>query len=155
MHCEEAACVDVCPTGATSKRDDGIVMVDYDKCTGCRYCMVACPYDARYSNDKKDTYFPTGLTPPEEFGYQKHKLGTVEKCTFCAPRIDEGIKMGLKPGIDWEATPACVNACPTGARFFGDLNDPDSEVSKLVRERHVFQLLTEMGTKPGVYYLPE
>ena len=63
--------------------------------------------------------------------------------------------MGLKPGVDWEATPACVNACPTGARFFGDLNDPDAEVSKLVRERHVFQLLPEMGTKPGVYYLPE
>lgn len=155
MHCEDAACVDVCPTGASSKRDDGIVIIDYDKCTGCRYCVVACPYDARYANDQKDPYFPPGLTPYEEFGYQKHKLGTVEKCTFCATRIDEGVKKGLKPGVDWEATPACVNACPTGARSFGDLNDPDSEVSKLVRERHPFQLLTEMGTKPGVYYLPE
>ena len=154
MHCEDAACVNVCPTGATYRRDDGIVLIDHDKCTGCRYCVVACPYDSRYYYNKKDGYYPTGLTPPEKFGSAKHKLGTVEKCTFCVTRIDEGIAKGLKPGVDWEATPACVNACPTGARIFGELSDPNSEVSRLVREGHVFQLLPELGTKPSVYYQP-
>ena len=154
MHCEDAPCVDVCPTGASYKRADGIVLVDYDKCSGCRYCVVACPYGSRYFNDEKDGQFPVGLTPPEVLGYKEHKLGSVEKCTFCAHRIDEGVGSGLKPGVDWEATPACVNACPVGARVFGDLSDPNSEVSQLVRNRHGFQLQSEMGTEPSVFYLP-
>ncbi len=154
MHCEDAPCVDVCPSGATYKRADGIVAVDYDKCIGCRYCMVACPYHARYFNDKNGGYFPAGLTPAEKLGYQKHQVGTVEKCIFCTPRVDEGVKKGLKPGVDWEATPACVNACPVGARVFGDLDDPSSEVSRLIISRRGYQLRPEMGTKPSVYYLP-
>ena len=159
MHCENAPCVAVCPTGATYKRADGIVLIDPDKCIGCRYCMAACPYGARYFYDKEEGYFDVygegspGLTPSEEIGYKKHQLGVVEKCIFCAPRVDEGVKKGLKPGVDWEATPACVNACPVGGRGFGDLNDPDSEVSRLIRGRHGYQLRPEMDTDPAVYYL--
>ncbi len=154
MHCEDAACVDVCPTGASHKRPDGIVIVDYDKCVGCRYCVLACPYGARTANESKQRYYPDEEpTPLDILSSQKHKVGTVEKCTFCAHRIDKGVAEGLKPGVDWDATPACCIACPTGARVFGDLSDPDSEVSRLIRERHSYQLLPEMATKPGVYYL--
>lgn len=142
MHCEEPECEKVCPTGATTKRDDGIVVVDSDKCVGCRYCMVACPYAIRYFFDELQTYYPDHITPYEEIGYKKHKLGTVQKCDFCLERVKQGLQ------------PACVVACPANARFFGDLDDPDSEVSKLIRERKGFVLNPELGTKPSVYYLP-
>lgn len=154
MHCEDPPCVDVCPAGATSRRADGIVIIDSDKCIGCRYCMVACPYNARYFHKEESSYFKPGLTPPEQQGSRNHQVGTVEKCTFCASRIDSGIGNGLKPGADWEATPACVNACPAGARVFGDLDDPDSEISRLIASRHGYQLRPEMNTRPSVYYLP-
>lgn len=156
-HCREAACVSACPTGATYRREDGIVLVDYDKCMGCRYCVVACPYQQRtFYADGKREYFPgQGLTPFEELGRKLYPLqkGTVVKCTFCVERIDEGLKKGLKPGIDREATPACVNACPTKARVFGDLDDPWSEVSTLIKEKRASQFHPEFGTDPSVYYL--
>jgi len=159
MHCVNAPCVQVCPTGASYKRADGIVLTDYDKCMGCRYCDIACPYDRRYFYEEKVSYFPPGFIPPEEFksdllGVKAHQVGTVQKCTFCVHRIDAGIQKGLMPGVDWEASPACVNACPTGARIFGDLDDPDSEVSRLIVSRRGYQLLPELGTEPSVYYLP-
>jgi len=156
-HCEEAACVKVCPTGASSIREDGCVLIDYDKCTGCQYCLVACPYQQRtYYDDKKADYFPgQGLTPFEILGRELYPLekGTMAKCTFCVERIDEGLKRNLKPGIDRDATPACVNICPVGARSFGDLEDPHSNVSELIRARRGFQLRPEFGTEPSVYYL--
>ncbi len=143
MHCENPPCVDVCPTGASFKRDDGIVVVDYDKCMGCGYCRVACPYDARTFAEKIEGYYPgRGLTPYEEMMYQKHQAGVAEKCDFCALRVARGEK------------PACVETCVPGARVFGDLDDPNSEVSKLIGERHGYQLLPELGTEPSVYYLP-
>ncbi len=156
-HCAEAACVDVCPTGATSKREDGIVIIDYDKCVGCRYCMMACPYQQRsfYTNGKRE-YFPQqGLTELEVIGNQLYPFqeGTVVKCNFCVERIDASLERGLKPGIDREATPACVIACPSKARYFGDLEDPTSEVSRLINERKAFQLHPEFGTNPSVYYI--
>ncbi len=144
-HCEEAVCKKVCPTGATDQREDGIVIVDNDKCVGCRACYVACPYKNRYYLPKDDRlkkgYFGT-LTPFEEMKYRNFKEGTVVKCTFCHERVDRGMN------------PACVDVCPTDARKFGDLDDPSSEVSVLLSERNHFQLLPEMGTKPCVYYLP-
>lgn len=156
-HCKDAACVKVCPTGASIKRDDGIVLIDYDKCVGCRYCVMACPYQQRtfYGDDKRE-YFPgQGFTELEMIGKKLYPLqeGTVVKCTFCAERIDEGIKRGLKPGVDRDVTPACVNACPAKARYFGDIDDPTSEVSRLVSERKAFQLSPESGTNPSVYYI--
>jgi len=162
MHCQEPPCEDVCPTGATAQREDGIVYVDYDKCIGCQACALACPYDARFFLEKngRDGYFGKRRTPYEEFPYelrapsQRFVEGTMTKCTFCMHKIDEGLGQGLQPGVDPEATPACVVSCIANARFFGDLNDPQSEVSRLIRERAGFQPLAELGTDPSVYYLP-
>jgi len=157
QHCKEAVCVKACPAGATVQREDGIVYVDQDKCVGCRYCLVACPYQQRifYSDDKKEYYPGQGLTEYEVIGKKLYPLqaGTVIKCNFCAERVDTGIEQGLKPGIDREASPACVNSCPAKARRFGDLEDPDSEVSSLIRSRKGYQLHLEFGTDPSVYYI--
>jgi len=142
MHCQKAPCVDVCPTGASHKRADGIVVVDYDKCMGCGYCRVACPYDARTFVEKIEPYYPEfGFTPYEDLMYQEHQAGVAEKCDFCVERVEKGEQ------------PACVATCPAYARHFGDLDDPNSEVSKLIAERHGYQLLPELGTEPSVYYL--
>lgn len=156
-HCQEAPCVKVCPTRATTRREDGIVMVDANKCIGCRYCVIACPYQNRtYYPDGKNEYFPgQGLTKWETIGREIGSLepGTVVKCDFCVDRIDKGIEMGLEPGVDREATPVCVISCMAEARYFGDLDEPESEVSQLIRERHGEQLHPEFGTDPSVYYL--
>ena len=100
MHCQNPPCVDICPTGASYQREDGIVLVDYDKCVGCGYCVVACPYRARYLDTEDVGYFSTELAPNEEIGYQQHKLGVAEKCTLCVHRVENGQQ------------PACVQACP-------------------------------------------
>jgi phenylacetyl-CoA:acceptor oxidoreductase 27-kDa subunit len=156
-HCKDPACVKACPTGASTQREDGLVLVDADKCVGCEYCAVACPYQQRtlYA-DGKSEYFPgQGLTPYEKLGKElfPYQAGTVLKCTFCVERVDAGIKKGLKPGIDREATPACVVICPTRTRTFGDLDDPMSEVSRLIQEKKAKQLHSEFGTNPSIYYI--
>ncbi|MBI2874085.1 MAG: 4Fe-4S dicluster domain-containing protein [Firmicutes bacterium] len=143
-HCEDAPCERACPTGATTRRDDGIVMVDYDKCIGCRACYVSCPYVNRAFLPKGSLskgYYGNSLTPFEAVKYKEFTEGTVVKCTFCAKRVDQGLE------------PACVVTCATEARIFGDLDDPDSKVSKLIRQSRMFQLLPEANTKPSVYYL--
>jgi Fe-S-cluster-containing dehydrogenase component len=153
MHCAKAPCVDVCPVGASYYRDDGIVMMDYDRCIGCRYCETACPYEARSFNwktfDGPNPAVPKWGTPEVE----RRPRGVVEKCTFCRQRIDRGLSLGLTPGVDPDATPACCVACPTGARTFGDLNDPDSTVSALVENNVTYRLRDELGTEPRVYYI--
>ncbi len=159
MHCQKSPCVEVCPTGATIQREDGIVYIDYTKCAGCRYCELACPYRARTFNDKLRNYFGDKPTPYEEFPdelrapEERYVAGSVSKCTFCMDRIEKGLKDGLKPGVDHEATPICIAACIAEARSFGDLDDPDSEISRLIVSRGGFQLLRELGTDPSVYYL--
>lgn len=153
-HCKDAACVKVCPTGATARREDGIVFVDYDKCIGCRYCMMACPYGARDYNSKSEGYYPgSGLQPFEEVGQRDLQVGVAMKCTFCMEKIDEGIRKGLKPGVDRAATPSCVINCIGRAKFFGDLDDPASEVSELIRARRGEKMHEEFGTGPSIYYL--
>jgi len=141
-HCAEPPCLDVCPTGATFKRANGIVDIDPDKCVGCRYCMMACPYQARFFHARERTYFAEGPTPFEQVGYRRHQVGVVSKCNFCLPRVERGLE------------PACVANCMTRARTFGDLDDPASEVSKLLRDRGGTQLYPELGTDPSIYYLP-
>lgn len=123
-HCDNAPCVDVCPTGASFKRtSDGIVLVEPDLCIGCKACMVACPYNARYVKEVD------GKT-------------IIDKCTFCAPRLE----VGLEPG--------CVNTCVGESRNFGDLNDPESKVSKLIKDATSVKRLKESdGVKPNVYYV--
>jgi len=142
MHCAEPPCLEVCPTGATFKHRNGIVDINADECVGCRYCMMACPYDQRFFNDGLSRYFDEGLTPYEEIGYGRHQEGVVSKCNFCLPRLNQGLE------------PACVANCMARARTFGDLDDPNSEVSKLIRDRGGHQLYPELGTHPAIRYLP-
>ncbi len=153
MHCEDAPCVAECPVKACYYRDDGIVMMNYDRCIGCRYCEVACPYGARAFNWEKFT----GDNPKvPEWGIPeipRRPRGVVEKCSFCSHRIDRGLLVDLEPGEDPSATPACVVHCPVGARQFGDLNNPDSSVSKILKLKVVHRLREELGTKPRVYYM--
>mgnify|MGYP001776055046 CR=1 FL=1 len=141
QHCENPACVKVCPVGATWKDPEtGIVRQDYDKCIGCRMCMSACPYTGvrsfNWEEPKHHVDFATG--DADAPAHQKH---TVEKCTFCYQRTAQGEQ------------PACMELCPARARFWGDLDDPESEVSRLLQSNPHEQLLPEMGTKPSVYYL--
>lgn len=155
-HCREPHCVEVCPTGATQQREDGIVWVDQDKCIGCRSCILNCPYQVRVFNEEPKEYFPgQGKTPYEEMREKLYpnQLDTVSKCVFCMERVDPGLEKGLKPGVDKEATPACVNICPGEARIFGDLDDPFSNVSEALRIGKGYQLRPESSTDPCVFYV--
>ena len=141
QHCANPACVKVCPVGATYKdKDTGVVRQDYDKCIGCRMCMAACPYTGvrsfNWEEPKYSVNFAVG--DADVPAHQKH---TVEKCTFCWHRLAKGEE------------PACMVLCPERARFWGDLDDPSSSVSRAMRGRQYKQLLPEKGTKPSVYYL--
>ena len=136
-HCDNPPCAQVCPVQATYKRLDGIVVVDHHRCIGCRYCMIACPYNARFFNYKENEDWPNTDFP-------KRSHGVAESCTFCAHLVDQGMQ------------PACVSACAvegTGALVFGDLNDHNSAVSRLVSERSVKRIRPDWGTEPKVYYL--
>jgi Fe-S-cluster-containing dehydrogenase component len=127
--------------------------MDYDRCIGCRYCMVACPYGVRVFNWAERTdenpEVPTWGTPEIE----RRPRGVVEKCTFCSQRIDGAKERGLTPGVDRAATPACCVICPTEARRFGDLRDPDSPASRALDGRQSVVLRSELGTHPRVFYL--
>ncbi len=154
MQCEDAPCVEVCPVKASYYRPDGIVMMDYDRCIGCRYCQVACPYGARSFNWEAFTGPNPAVPEWGEPEVARRPRGVPEKCSFCYQRIDRGLELGLTPGVDKDATPACVVACPTGARMFGDVNDPESNVSQVLEEKYTYRLRENLGTEPRVYYIP-
>ena len=152
QHCDEPPCRDVCPTTATRKRADGVVTIDYDLCIGCGYCAVACPYHARHKTARATFAYGS----PANHELKRHdpaRIAVATKCTFCVERIDAGTAQGRTPGVDPEATPACVNSCISGALAFGDLDDPQSNVSRLLRENRHFRRHEELGTGPGFYYL--
>jgi Fe-S-cluster-containing dehydrogenase component len=140
MHCSEPPCEKVCPSGATKKRDDGIVIVDRGKCIGCRSCVIACPYGARDSFRVKKTYFEGGITAFEVAHEEDHPLNKIGKCDLCADRIQAGKE------------PACVEVCPAEARIFGDLNDQEGRASRTIREKGAVQLNPKWSTDPAVYY---
>jgi len=154
-HCDEPACLPVCPTGATYKRADGIVGINYDVCIGCAYCAVACPYQARYKTDLV-AFAYGGQAMASEAARQddrEQRRAVATKCTFCVDRIDAGLAAGQTPGVHPEATPACVNACIAEALAFGDLEDPQSNVSRLLADNQHFRMHEELGTGPGIFYL--
>ena len=140
MHCDNPSCVEVCPVGATWKDEEtGVVMQDPETCIGCGACTEACPYQARTLLDEEPVWrvdFPVGAVNAPE-----HRAGTVEKCTLCSHRLEEGRE------------PACVEGCPARALVFGDLNDQGSKASQLLAERAYETLLPDAGTGPNTYYL--
>lgn len=141
MHCNNPPCVKACPVQATWKEPDGIVVVDYDWCIGCRYCMVACPYQARHFNWGDPVIDPAMVNPAAHYlGNRPRPSGVVEKCHFCVQRTRAGLQ------------PACQEACPTGARIFGNLLDPDSEIRYILANKSVFRLKSELGTDPKFWY---
>ena len=153
QHCADPPCMHVCPSTATRRRDDGIVTIDYDLCIGCAYCAVACPYLARSKVDKPVYAHGSEPTILERLQFDEKRLGVSQKCTFCADRIDAGLARGLTPGVDADATPACVNSCIAEALHFGDIEDPESNVSRMLAEKNQFRMHEELGTNPGFYYL--
>ena len=152
MQCDDPPCVAVCPVSATYKGDDGIVVINDDRCIGCRYCITACPYGARafdfgFSYEDEMQGFDLlqapdyGVAKPARGGQYDAPVGTVRKCTFCAHRLGRGEE------------PACVETCIGDARYFGDLNNPESVVSVLAADPRAFRLREELGTNPSVFYL--
>ncbi|MBI5325465.1 MAG: 4Fe-4S dicluster domain-containing protein [Ignavibacteriae bacterium] len=136
-HCSNPPCVIVCPTQATWKRKDGIVMMDWHRCVGCRYCMAACPYGSRSFNWREPRPHIKKLNPD----FPTRTKGVVEKCTFCDERLARGLK------------PSCVEACPGKAMIFGDLENPNSEIRKMLGENFTMRRKPELGTQPEIYYI--
>lgn len=144
MQCDNPPCVKACPVQATWKESDGIVVVDYDWCIGCRYCMTACPYWARHFNWTTPQLDAEDINPDTNYlGNRPRPRGVVEKCHFCTQRTRKGQQ------------PACQEACPTGARIFGNLLDPDSEIRYVLENKAVFRLKEELGTEPKFWYFTD
>lgn len=148
MHCADAPCIKACPTNALYKRDDGIVLVDEKSCCGSRACIAACPYGALHFLEEEESRYPNEATPYEKFDAKptRFQKGTVQKCTFCAHRIDRGLE------------PACVVTCPTNCRIFGDMDDPNSPISRYAahereKGREPFGLRPDAKTNPSVVHL--
>jgi len=177
MHCENPSCVSVCPTGAAYKAENGAVLINWETCIGCKYCMIACPYGVRFWAEEKQKTQPDirGVFPPigdkvwdppykmpEHVQDPKRGVGiqpknVVSKCTFCYHRVSKAPEGTVDLDPDNPATrdftPACVVTCAPTARFFGDLDNPESQVRKLIAEKRGVRLLDQTGNRPQVYYL--
>ena len=144
FQCADPPCVKVCPVGATWQEPDGITVIDYDWCIGCRYCMAACPYWARRFNWSAPEVPAAEVNPDQHYlGNRARKRGVVEKCTFCIHRTRQG------------RLPACAEACPTGARVFGNLLDPDSEIRWVLANKRIFRLKEDLKTEPRFWYFTD
>jgi Fe-S-cluster-containing dehydrogenase component len=157
MHCDNPPCIKVCPVGATTRGEDGIVAQVYARCIGCRYCTNACPYTARYFNWYEPSW-PADLALALDPDVSLRPKGVVEKCTFCHHRLQRARDRARAEERELEAgeyVPACAEACPTRAIAFGDLDDPGSEVARQARSSRAFRLLEDLGTEPRVSYLRE
>jgi phenylacetyl-CoA:acceptor oxidoreductase 27-kDa subunit len=157
MHCSEPPCREVCPTGATHRRPDGIVEINNRLCVGCGYCIVACPYQARKIVFRDAEEFESKKIEHELGTHdgEEDRIGVSTKCNFCLGRVEQGVANGRRPGIDPEATPLCVVSCSAEALRFGDLEDPESEISRLIEGNKTICLQPELGTSPSVYYIVE
>lgn len=146
MHCMDAPCVDVCPTTASYIRPDGIVDIDYNKCVGCGYCIIGCPYQVRsISHSGKVKY------SGEMRNHEASEITT--KCTLCSEKIDTGMKQGHIPGIDKEATPECVVTCSIRAITFGNIEDPNSDIYRLLKKVKLYTINTDLHTQPSLFYI--
>jgi menaquinone reductase, iron-sulfur cluster-binding subunit len=157
MQCERPPCIKVCPVGATGISTEGIVYQVYRRCIGCRYCTTACPYTVRYFNWYDPTW-PGDLGQALNPDVSLRPKGVVEKCDFCHHRLQKARDLARaekRPLREGDYVPACVESCPAGAMFFGDLDDPSSRVAELVRSPRAFRLLEDLGTEPRVHYLRE
>jgi molybdopterin-containing oxidoreductase family iron-sulfur binding subunit len=157
QHCENPACEKVCPTGATYVSDEGVVLIDYERCIGCRYCFTACPYGVRQFNwEDPVTLKLDAIENDSNYGYpydvregnaahlvytQNRPVGVTEKCTFCAQYTSAGLN------------PACIRACPQKARIYGDLDDPASSITRILAAKQTIKLKKEYGTQPKVSYI--
>jgi phenylacetyl-CoA:acceptor oxidoreductase subunit 1 len=153
MHCNSPPCLAVCPTTATKRRSNGIVEIDLELCVGCGACILACPYKAREINTTDEVSHEINYEQENLCSKNADRIGICTKCDFCASRMDAGLKKGLQPGQDFEATPICVRYCIAEAMYFGDLDDPKSKVSKLIRENKTVRLNEELHTDPCVFYI--
>ncbi len=154
LQCDDPPCIKVCPVYATYRNPEGIVAQIYARCIGCRFCMAACPYNAKYFNWLSYQREGPGQNPDVSL----RPKGVVEKCTFCHHRLQKARERALAEGRDvtpGEYVTACAETCPTRAIAFGDLSDPASEVARLARSPRAFRLGEELGTKPKVIYLSE
>jgi molybdopterin-containing oxidoreductase family iron-sulfur binding subunit len=155
MHCDNPPCATVCPVQATQIDQEGLVGQIYPRCIGCRYCTTACPYTVREFNWRKPEFpepMERGLSPDVSI----RPKGVVEKCTFCHHRLQlarDRAQLEVRQLRDGDYVPACVETCPAGAMYFGDLDDPESEVSRLTQSPRALRLLEELGTEPKVTYL--
>ncbi len=157
LHCANPPCVQVCPVGATYQTEEGVVVVNYAICIGCRMCATACPYNVRRFNWYAPRY-PAPLDRALNPDVPPRPKGVIEKCTFCIHRLEKARARAAGEGrelrdADLVNLPACNQACPASARYFGDLDDPESTVSWLARSQRAFRLLEGLGARPKVYYL--
>jgi phenylacetyl-CoA:acceptor oxidoreductase subunit 1 len=155
MHCKNPPCLSACPTSATKKSRDGIVFIDHGLCIGCHACILACPYRARSIltseslsvNSQNDNHYPQSAN--------NCRIGLCSKCDLCRVRVEKANTLNLRPGIDSEVTPLCIENCIAGALSIVDVNDSDNALLKIIHQKNIFRIREDLGTDPAVYYITD